>query len=80
VPFVAYIHAQDGEPPEDGREAWEPNWRLWRWVIAAVVFAYAATRSHGAFEFLLVMIVFACGCRALVELLPDGDGLREHRQ
>jgi len=80
VPFVAYIHAHEPEPPDDGREAWEPNWRLWRWVLAGLVFAYAATRSHGALEFLLVLIVFAFGCRAVLELLPDGDGMREYRQ
>jgi hypothetical protein len=37
VPFVAYVHAREPDEPEDGgRTPWEPNWRLWRWVAAAV--------------------------------------------
>jgi hypothetical protein len=31
-------------------------------------------------ELLLVMIVFAFSCRAAVEALTNGDGLREWRQ
>jgi hypothetical protein len=46
----------------------------------AIVFAYAATRVGGALELLLVMIVFAFACRAAVEALTNGDGLREWRQ
>lgn len=37
MPFVAYVHAREPDEPEDGgRTPWEPNWRLWRWVAAAV--------------------------------------------
>ncbi len=57
-----------------------PSWRVWRWVVVAVVFSYAATRAGGALELLLVMIVFAFSCRAAVEALTNGDGLREWRQ
>jgi len=80
VPFVAYVHAHDPEPPEERRAPWEPNWRVWRWVVAAVFFAYAATRTDGAVEAVLVFIVFGLACRAALEALPDGDGLREYRQ
>jgi hypothetical protein len=81
VPFVAYVHAREPDEPEDGgRTPWEPNWRLWRWVGAAVVVAYGATRAEGALEYLLVLVVFALCCRALNELMPSGDGLREWRQ
>jgi hypothetical protein len=31
-------------------------------------------------EAVLVLVVFALCCRALLELFPDGDGLREWRQ
>jgi hypothetical protein len=81
VPFVAYVHAREPEEPEDGgRTPWEPNLRLWRWVAAAVGVTYGATRTDGALEYLLVLVVFALCCRAALELLPDGDGLREWRQ
>jgi hypothetical protein len=80
VPFLAYVHAREPDEPEDeGRAPWEPNWRLWRWVAAALVVTVAATRTHGALELLLVFVVFALACRAALELLPNG-GLREWRQ
>jgi hypothetical protein len=81
VPFVAYVHARQPDEPEDeGRTPWEPNWRVWRWVAAAVLVAYGASRADGAFEALLVLVVFGLCCRAALELLPAGDGLREWRQ
>jgi hypothetical protein len=80
MPFVAYVHAEDPEPRPEDRRPWEPNWRVWRWVAAAVVFAYGAARTDGAVEALLVFVVFGLVCRAAVEALPNGDGLREYRQ
>jgi hypothetical protein len=81
VPFVAYVHAREPDEPEDeGRAPWEPNWRVWRWVAAAVLVTFGATRTDGALEYLFVLVVFALCCRAALELLPDGDGLREWRQ
>jgi hypothetical protein len=80
MPFVAYVHAEDREPRPEGRPPWEPNWRVWRWVIAAVFVTYAAARTEGAMEALLVFVVFGLVCRAAVEALPSGDGLREYRQ
>jgi len=81
VPFVAYVHAREPDHPEDGeRTPWEPNWRLWRWIGAAMVLTYGAGRTHGALAYLLVLIVVALCCRVAVELLPDGNGLREWRQ
>jgi hypothetical protein len=76
VPFLAYVHASE---PDD-RRPWEPNWRIWRWVVAAVVVGYAATRAEGVVETLLVFVVFGLCCRAALEAIPDGDGLREWRQ
>jgi hypothetical protein len=81
VPFVAYVHAHEPDEPEDyGRAPWEPNWRMWRWVAVALVVTYAATRAEGGIELLLVVVVFALCCRAAVEALSNGDGLREWRQ
>jgi hypothetical protein len=75
MPLIGYVHA--GPEP---RTPWEPNWRVWRWIAAAAVVTYAATRAEGAIEAVLVLIVFALCCRAATEALPSGDGLREHRQ
>ncbi len=80
MPFVAYVHASDPRPDGDERHAWEPNWRIWRWVGLAALAAVAATAAQGAAEALLVLIVFGLVCRAALEALPDGDGLREYRQ
>jgi hypothetical protein len=80
MPFVAYVHADDRDPPPEGPRPWEPNWRVWRWIVAAVFVTYGAVRTDGAMEALLVLVVFALVCRAALEALPDGDGLREYRQ
>ena len=80
MPFVAYVHARDpGKDPRD-RPAWEPNWRVWRWLIAAVFVAYGAARTEGAMEMLLVFVLFGLVCRAGAELMPDGGGMRDYRQ
>jgi hypothetical protein len=78
MPFVGYVHASD--PGPKGRPAWEPNWRLWRWIGLALLAAYGADSANGATELVLVLVVFGFVCRAAVEALPDGDGLREYRQ
>jgi hypothetical protein len=82
LPFLAYVHAHEPDPPEgDGRAPWEPNWRLWRWVAAAIGVAVAAALTSGALEALLVLVVFGLCCRAALELMPDdGGGLREWKQ
>jgi hypothetical protein len=53
---------------------------VWRWVVAAVFVTYGAVRTDGAMEALLVFVVFGLVCRAALEALPNGDGLREYRQ
>jgi hypothetical protein len=80
MPFVAYVHARDPDPPEEGRTPWEPNWRVWRWVGAAAVLGYGSAHTRGALSALLVLVVFVFVCQAAAEALPDGDGLREYRQ
>jgi hypothetical protein len=44
------------------------------------VFAAAASLTQGLVSLALVLAVFVLGCRAALEALPNGDGLREHRQ
>ena len=79
MPFLAYIRAEEPDP-KPGRQPWEPNWRLWRWVVAAAFVTYGATHTDGALAALLVMVIFALICRALLELMPDGDGMRDYHQ
>jgi hypothetical protein len=49
-------------------------------VIAAIPLSIAADRSEGAVAFVLVVAVFTLICKAVAELWPDGDGMREYRQ
>jgi len=74
--FLAYIRSQ----PEPGLPPWEPNWRVWRWVGAAAVVAFAAHHADGAVQYLLVVAAFALVCQALAAALPPLGGLREWRQ
>ena len=80
MPFLAYVHAHDPDDRDERRAYWEPNWRIWRWVAAAVVLGYGSAHTRGALAAGLVIAVFACVCQAAAEALPNGDGLREHRQ
>jgi hypothetical protein len=80
VPFLAYIHAEDRQPQDEGPPAWEPDWRVWRWILAALPVTYGAVQADGVVEMLLVFVVFGLVCRSAVELIPDGDGMREYRQ
>ena len=65
---------------QDGLRPWQPNWRVWRWVVVAVVVGYAATRATGWIGVLLILVAFAAVRKALDEALPYRGGLREHRQ
>ncbi len=80
MPLLAYVHARDSGEPEGERRPWEPNWRVWRWVIAAIFATFGAARAEGAVELLLVIVVFGLVCKALEELLPDWGGMRDYRQ
>jgi hypothetical protein len=65
--------------PEE-RPAWEPNWRLWGWVAAAIVLFVAAASTPGIVSYGLVLGAIACACRAITVILPPLDGLRDYRQ
>ena len=80
MPFVAYVHAREPDPPEDRRQPWEPNWSVWRWVAAAAVAGYASAQTGGAAAALLTILAFVFVCQAGAAALPKGDGLREYRQ
>ncbi len=83
MPFLAYVHSRDPDPPpgEGPQKApWEPNWKMWRWIAAGAVAVYGATQADGAAQELLVIIAFALACLAVEAGLPRGDGLREWRQ
>ena len=80
MPFLAYVHAREPDPPEEGPAPWEPNWRVWRWVGAAGVLGFASAHTGGVVSALLMLLVFGLVCQAAAEALPKGDGLREYRQ
>jgi hypothetical protein len=84
MPFVGFVHSEKperpGEPEELGRWRWEPNWRVWRWLLAAVVAASLATLTDGYAELVLVFFAVAAVCRAVVVAVPEWDGMRDHRQ
>ena len=67
-------------PPEPGRAAWEPNWRLWGWVALTIAAGVAADSATGVIAYVLALAMLACACRALCVVLPSLDGLREYRQ
>ena len=79
MPFLAYVDARPDEPG-DRRPAWEPNWRVWRWVGAAVVVGFAAGHAAPAIQYLLLLVVIALVCQAIDEAMPSMRGLRDWRQ
>jgi hypothetical protein len=78
MPFLGYIDAPHG--PGEGPTPWQPNWRVWRFVAAALPVGFAAANSRGAVQYLLVVLTFTLVCQALAEALPGMGGLREWRQ
>ena len=83
MPFLAYVHSHEPDPPPGkggDRQPWEPNWRMWRWIAAAAVAVYCATEADGAAQGVLVILAFVLVCLAVDAGLPRGDGLREWRQ
>jgi predicted lysophospholipase L1 biosynthesis ABC-type transport system permease subunit len=72
----------DRLPPPSGhdRPIWEPNWRLWAWVLTALASAVGCFVTGGLLSYVLVCVALACGAHAVTRALPYGDGLREYRQ
>ena len=60
--------------------AWEPDWRLWAWALAAIASFAGSFMTAGLLSFVLLCIAVACGARAITRALPYGEGLREYRQ
>ena len=69
-----------GSARRDERPVWQPNWRMWRWVAAAIALFVAADVTPGIVSYVLVLGAVACACRAVSVILPPLDGLRDHRQ
>jgi hypothetical protein len=82
VPFLAYVHSQEPDPPPGNgdRRPWEPNWRMWRWIAATAVAIFCATQAEGATQAVFVIMAFVLVCLAADHGVPRGDGLREWRQ
>jgi hypothetical protein len=76
VPFIAYVYAEE----DTGRPPWQPNWRVWRWLLAALPTAFAAAHTEGVLSAILVFTVFGLVLRALDDALPSWNGMREYRQ
>jgi len=74
------IHDRDPRPSGENLSPWEPNWRIWCWVLAAAIVGFAAANASGGLSILLVITTFGLCCRAVDEAIPYGDGLREWRQ
>ena len=66
--------------PARRRFAWEPNWRLWRWVAATVLALVGAGVASGFVAYLFVCAMVACACQAICVVLPDTFGLHDYRQ
>ena len=79
MPFLAYVSTRPSEP-DDPRPAWEPNWRVWRWVGAAGVVGFAAAHAAPGIQYLLLLVVVALVCQAIDEAMPSMRGLRDWRQ
>jgi hypothetical protein len=72
----------DRVPPFSAPEqrVWEPDWRLWAWVLAALAAGIGCFASAGLLSFVLLCAALGCGAQAGTRALPYGGGLREHRQ
>jgi hypothetical protein len=78
--MLMLIDTRRPPPPDPGRAAWEPNWRLWAWVALAVVAAVGAHVAGGFPGYVLVCAAIGFACRAILVAFPYGGGLTEYRQ
>jgi hypothetical protein len=73
----------DRVPPfrrEPERPVWEPNWRVWSWVLAALAAAVGCYLTDGFASFVLLCAAIGFAAQACSRALPYDGGLREHRQ
>ena len=72
----------DRVPPfrEPERPVWEPDWRVWSWVLATVVATVATAMSSGLASYVLLCVAVGCGAEAFSRAVPYCGGLKEHRQ
>jgi hypothetical protein len=59
---------------------WEPNWPVWRLVLAAVFIGVAGLITSGFASYVCVVLAFTFALCAFDRALPYKDGLREYRQ
>jgi hypothetical protein len=80
--MLMLIDTREQPPPESpsDRPAWEPNWRLWAWVVLSIGTLVAADAVTGFAAYVLACVGLACVCRAICVVTPSLDGLREYRQ
>ena len=74
------IDTRQPPPSPPGRPVWEPDPRLWAWVLAAVAAFVGASLTAGVASYVLVCAGVACAAQALVRSLPDPFGMHDHRQ
>jgi hypothetical protein len=77
---VLLIEERPFAPPPPSRPAWEPNWRVWSWVLAALLASAGGFVTGGFASYVFVVLAFAFALCALDRALPYKDGLREYRQ
>jgi hypothetical protein len=67
-------------PPGSDRPVWEPDWRIWSWVVAAVVAGVAESLATGFAAYVLLCVTVGFVAKAIANAVPAGGGMREHRQ
>ncbi len=68
------------EPEWPERPVWEPDWRLWAWIAAALAATAGCFATGGLVSFVLLCAALGLGARACTRALPYGGGLSEYRQ
>jgi len=75
------IDTRERREPGDEPKPVEPDWRLWLWVVASVVFFVAATSVAGLVGPGLALLGFTAAILALERFTGRyGSGLQEWRQ
>jgi hypothetical protein len=73
----------DRTPPASPgeRPAWEPNWPMWAWILAALAAFVGGSSSGGVVAVTLLFATVACAAQAAVRAFPQGGGgMRDYRQ